>query len=88
MLALGVLSLAGHSVACHFFGSHASVPKMGRRLHEVKSNIALRLTPKVVYKDSPARNRLSKARGSRQFVRWVANPPLCVPRERANQEAS
>jgi hypothetical protein len=30
MLALGVLSLAGHSVACHFFGSHASVSKMGR----------------------------------------------------------
>jgi hypothetical protein len=37
MLALGVLSLAGHSVACHFFGSHASVPKMVRRLHAVKA---------------------------------------------------
>ena len=29
-VALGVLSRAGHSVACHFLGSHVTVPKMGR----------------------------------------------------------
>jgi hypothetical protein len=53
-----------------------------------KSNIALRLTPKLCIQDSPALDRISKARGSRQPARWVTNRPLCVPRERANQEAS
>src|ERR1700758_5352485 len=75
-----LLSLAGHSVACHFL-AHMPPSQNGTVTSCGKSNISLRLTPKGYIQGSPPLDRISKARGSRQPARWVANRPLCEPRE-------
>jgi hypothetical protein len=59
----------------------SSVPKCDGDFH------TLLVTPKLYIKGRPALDRISKARGSSSLL-GGSNRPLCVPKEKANQEAS